>query len=148
MSPAPVTPADVQVPSDPGAPVIVNFGVHALGMAFVARDCVLALPQQSWSTPGVYVLMAPLGSGRTQVYVGKAKELRGRLNTHRNNPPIDWWRAVAVARDTTDGFNTAETGYLEGRLASELSDLPYIDRKADRNDIDTSLPSDAFWQVV
>lgn len=148
MSPAPVTPADVQVPADLDAPIVVNFGVHALRMAFVSRDGVLNLSQPGWSCPGIYVLMGPLGGHeKQQIYVGKARELRSRLNNHRLRPPISWWRTIAVARDTTDGFNTAETGYLEGRLAGELDSLPRIDLCADRLDIDTSLPQHLLLQL-
>lgn len=148
MTVAPVTPADVQVPADADAPIIVNFGVHALRMALVSSRGVLALPQAPWSGPGVYVLLGSLGGdGKTQIYVGKASSTRSRLNTHKNRPPIAWWRALAVIRDTTEGFNTAETGYLEGRLADELSTLPHLELKADRHDIDTSLPQHLLLQL-
>lgn len=148
MSRPPVTPADVQVPADADAPIIVNFGVHALRMALISNHGVLGLPQQPWSAPGVYVLLGSIGGdGKTRVYVGKAKGLRSRLGTHKNRPPIPWWRALAVIRDTTDGFNTAEIGYLEGRLADELGALPQIDLKADRHDIDTSLPQHLLLQL-
>jgi len=72
---------------------------------------------------------------------------RDRLNHHRTRPKLDWWRAVAITRDTTAGFNSAETGYLEGRLYSELSSLPGIDLKADKHDHDTTLPQHMLVQL-
>jgi hypothetical protein len=95
-----------------------------------------------------YLLLGALSDEQEHcVYVGKAKDLRKRLRTHRSRPPIPWWRAIAIVRDTSDGFNTAETGYLEGRVASELASLPRIELRAERLDSDTSLPRHLLLQL-
>lgn len=92
----------------------------------MSRRDVLNL-SSAWASPGVYVLLGALGTeSTTELYVGKAVKVRDRLNHHRTKPKLPWWRAVAVTRDTTAGFNSAEIGYLEGRLYSELSALPSI----------------------
>jgi hypothetical protein len=52
-----------------------------------------------------------------------------------------------VTRDTTAGFNSAEIGYLEGRLYSELSSLPAVSLKADKHDHDTTLPQHMLVQL-
>ena len=143
----PVTPANAQVPSDADAPIVLDFSVHALRIAFVSRRHVLKLPE-SWSSPGIYVLLGALGGeGDTEIYVGKAVEVRKRLNHHRTNPKLPWWRAIAVTRDTTAGFNSAEIGYLEGRLYKELVGAPGIDLKADKHDQDTTLPQHLLVQL-
>ncbi len=49
-----------------------------------------------------------------------AVDLRKRLLQHRRTPKLAWTRAVAIKRDTSHGFNSAEIGYLEGRLAAEI----------------------------
>jgi hypothetical protein len=145
--PSPITPASAQVPAEPDAPVIVDFDVHALRVALVLRKHVLRL-SSSWAVPGVYVLLGPLGvDAMTEVYVGKAIKVRNRLNHHRNNPKLPWWRAVAVTRDTTAGFNSAEIGYLEGRLFSELASLDTISLKADKHDLDMTLPQHMLIQL-
>jgi hypothetical protein len=145
--PSPVTPASAQVPSDADAPIVMDFSIHALRVALVARRHVLKLPE-SWSVPGIYVLLGPLGTGKeTELYVGKAVEVRKRLNHHRTNPKLAWWRALAVTRDTTAGFNSAEVGYLEGRLYKELISAPGIDLKADKHDFDTTLPQHLLVQL-
>jgi len=145
--PAPITPASAQVPSDADAPVLLDFSVHALQVALIARRDVLKLPPK-WAVPGVYILLGPLGTqAATELYVGKAVKVRDRLNHHRTKPKLDWWRAVAVTRDTTAGFNSAEIGYLEGRLYSELSSLTGIDLKADKHDHDTTLPQHMLVQL-
>ncbi len=139
MTPAPVTPAHAQVPSEPDAPVIVDFPIHALQVAYVDRQHATNLPTR-WQTPGVYLLLGRADEqGVTPTYVGKSVDLRGRLLMHRSKPKIAWMRAMAVRRDTTDGFNSAEVGYLEGRVAAELDELPAIALHLEKKDLDTTL---------
>lgn len=135
----PVTPASVQVPADAGAPVIVDFSVHAIRLALVEREPRTALADE-WGQPGVYVLLGHVDGGPMSVYVGKATRLRDRLGQHRRQPPLDWWRAVLIRRDNSAGFNSAEIGYLEGRLASELGSRPGVALKAGKRDQDDTLP--------
>lgn len=155
MSQAPVTPAGVQIPADPKAPLVLDFVSHALRVALVTKPNVGSLPVKDWDCPGVYVLIGQLSTDdAADVYVGKAKSLRRRLGQHRVKPKMDWWRAVAVARDTTDGFNSAQIGYLEGRLSRQLSALPRIELVASQEDIDETLPDhlliplDAFVPTI
>lgn len=144
---SPVTPGSLQVPAAPGAPVIVDFGVHALRAAFARKESILELPP-AWAAPGVYCLIGTVGGAdNTLTYVGKAINVRKRLIQHRTKPPIDWWRAIAVVRDTTDGFNSAEIGYLEGRLAKEIEHLPNLTLQAGKYDLDTTLPSHMLVQL-
>ncbi|WP_199223974.1 hypothetical protein [Paraconexibacter algicola] len=109
------------MPSDPTAPVVADLAVHALRVAYALRRDLEGLPQE-WKQPGIYVLLTDDGSGN--VYVGQAVDLRGRLFQHRSRPKLDWRRGVLVKRDASHGFNSAEIGYLEGRVASELGALP------------------------
>lgn len=155
MSEPAVTPASVQVPSDAEAPIIVNFVAHALRVGVAGRGHIGSPPSKDWDVPGIYILLGPLQGSPTQVYVGKATSLRRRLFQHRSNPPkLDWWRAVAVARDTRDGFNSAEIGYLEGRLTRQLAALPAVSPAVGQRDIDETLPShllsdlDAFVPTI
>ena len=115
------TPVNVQIPSDPDAPVIADFVEHALRVAYIDRKHLSTLPASDWDTPGIYVLLTGDGSGR--VYVGQARKIRSRLLQHNTKEKLPWVRAVAVKRDTTDGFNTAEIGYLEGRVSAEIAAL-------------------------
>lgn len=120
--------------------MIADVPVHALLIAIVRRRDLDALPQE-WVAPGVYVLIGPAdGQSPTPVYVGQARDVRKRLVRHRAAPKLDWWRAVAIKRDTTHGFNSAEIGYLEGRLAAELGSLPNVEVIEGKRDLDTTLP--------
>ncbi len=129
---------NVQVPAAADAPVVADFVEHALRVAYLHRTHLKALPVEEWLCPGVYVLLAGDGSGK--VYVGKAIALRKRLQAHANKPPMPWTRALAIRRDTTHGFNSAEVGYLEGRLSAELGAVPSLSVVKGKNDEDTTLP--------
>ena len=109
---------NVQSPGSPSAPVVADFVEHALRVAYVNREDLASLPKDDWEQPGVYVLLSGDGSGRT--YVGKTRTLRSRLQYHNSKQPLGWARALVAKRDTTAGFNTAEIGYLEGRLSAEI----------------------------
>lgn len=52
-----------------------------------------------------------------------------------------------MARDTTNGFNTAEVGYLEGRWADQVDRLPSMHLKAGKRDKDTTLPDNHLLQL-
>lgn len=135
---AQVTPANVQVPADDSAPVVADFPVQALRVAYIRRRDLAAVPPADWSEPGVYVLLTDDGS--CQVYVGKAVDLRKRLTQHRSNEKLGWTRAVVIKRDTTYGFNSAEIGYLEGRLAAEIGAVPGVTVVEGLRSQDTTLP--------
>jgi len=135
---APVVPVNVQVPSDPTAPIVADLTVHAIRVAHIWRRDVERLPVDDWNVPGIYVLLA--ASETPQAYVGKAVELRGRLLQHRGKPKLDWRRAVAIKRDTSHGFNSAEIGYLEGRVASELRAIPGLRVVEGQQTQDETLP--------
>lgn len=147
--------AGVQLPRDHAAPIRFDFELHALRVALVNRADVLALSTDEWDQPGVYLLIGPLGAaGPVPVRVGKATGIRTRLKQHRRQPPMDWWRAVAVVRDTTAGFDSAQAGYLEGRLAHELAQRPGVALAEGQRDFDTTVPTyarthlDAFVETI
>lgn len=146
------TPVNVQIPSDTEAPIIADFVEHALRVAYFDRQHWASLPSSDWDQPGVYVLMT--NDGSNCVYVGQARKLRGRLQQHNNKERLPWRRAVAVKRDTTAGFNTAEIGYLEGRIAAELNALHQITVIEGQTSGDETLPKhmmislDAFVKSI
>ncbi len=135
---APVIPANVQVPSLSTAPIVADFVGHALRVAYVMARDVARLPQDEWDCPGVYVLLTDDGTG--QVYVGQTKKIRDRLGQHRARPPLPWSRTIVIKRDTSHGFNSAEIGYLEGRLSAELDAVAGIHVSKGKADQDATLP--------
>ena len=87
----------------------------------------------------MYVLLTNDGSG--EVYVGQAVHLRERLFQHRSKPRLKRRRAVAMKRGTSHGFNTAETGYLEGRPAAEVGAIRRVHVMEGLKNLATTLPS-------
>ncbi len=133
--------AGVQIPADEAAAIRFDFELHALRIALVAREYANRLGED-WRRPGVYILLGGIANGSpTEVYVGQAVDVRGRLQQHRRKPKIDWWRAVVVIRDTTTGFDSAQIGYLEGRLARELRQRPAVEVREGLTNIDTTVPT-------
>lgn len=131
------TPVNVQVPSSPEGPVVADFVEHAIRAAYVNRVHLKTLPE-TWHETGVYVLLTDDGTGR--IYVGKAVDLRKRLQEHARREKLPWTRAIAMKRDTTHGFNSAEIGYLEGRLAAEAEAVAGLTVVKGKSDSDTTLP--------
>ena len=135
---AQVIAVNVQIPASTTCPVGADFTIYALRVGYFHRRDWQNLPVDDWNAPGVYVLMTTDGSGL--IYVGKSVKLRGRVSTHNSAPPIDWKRALAVKRDTSHGFTSADVGYLEGRLAAELAAIPGITVQRGKEDRDDTLP--------
>ena len=135
-----ITAVNVQVPSSATAPIIADFAEHAIRVAYISRRDVPRLPEAEWSVPGVYFLVAD--DGTHNVYVGKSKDLRVRVLQHKakNAQVPDWARAVLVKRDTTNGFTSADVGYLEGRLSAELDAILGITVAKGKVDGDATLP--------
>lgn len=133
--------AGTQIPADPRAPIRFDFELHALRMAFVEPANVNRLTDE-WQRPGVYVLLGERCANQpTDVYVGMATDVKKRLISHKRKPRFPWWRAVAVLRDTTTGFDSAQIGYLEGRLAQELRALPGANVIEGMTTMDATLPA-------
>lgn len=100
------------VPEDNGEIEIFDTA-SALRMAVIERGVSV---DADWDAPGVYLLLdAPGPDGTWSVYVGKAPSgIAGRVRQHKNKD--NWRRAILIQRDSRFGFNSAEVGWLEGRL--------------------------------
>ena len=135
----PVIAANVQIPSQPNSAIVADFVAHALRVGYVTRRDLERVPKSEWDVPGIYVLLTDDGSHT--VYVGKANRMRGRLFQHRSSPKLAWSRAVVIKRDTSHGFNSAEIGYLEGRVAEEIGAISGVTVIEGKRDQDNTLPS-------
>ena len=114
-------PLAVLLPDTATAPILLYDSTAALVMAVVERAGAGALSAE-WDKPGVYVLLdRHEGDGSYGCYVGKASGgVRARLGQHLRGKQ-HWARALVVRRDTTFGFNSAQVGWLEGRLYDVLA---------------------------
>lgn len=152
---APLLTAGIGIPAGAHAALRLDFDLHALRAVMVQREGVSLLSADAWERPGVYVLIGSVAYGTpTEVRVGQSVKLRSRLTSHVRKPPIPWWRALAVVRDTTIGFHSAQIRYIEGALADELSARPGVKLFEGQRDADTTLPAyeraslDAFVQTI
>lgn len=110
-------PITVLVPESPRRPIVIYDSQAALRLAVVERQGVAHL-DDSWDGAGVYFLLWPIPDvdSRLPVYVGDAAQgLRKRIGQHVASKD-GWQRALLIARDTKYGFNSAQVGWLEGRL--------------------------------
>lgn len=106
----------VLVPDNATAPTVVFDDNAALKLAIVERSGARRLDAE-WDAAGLYLLIDRVDDdGRWSVYVGKAPAgIKARIGNHLRNKD-HWYRALLVQRDTTHGFNSAQIGWLEGRL--------------------------------
>jgi hypothetical protein len=113
------SPFTTLIHQSPAQPIVILNGRAALRMAVVDKEAI-SLLESDWERPGVYLLLYPIGAdGLFDIYVGKASTggLRSRMLNHKNVKP-GWIRSFLITRDTTLGYNSADVGWLEGRLWS------------------------------
>lgn len=131
----------VLVPESTQNSGIEIFAKHgALKMAVVERNSVRELDEDAWKQPGVYILLYRHNSnGNWSAYVGKSLTLKSRISEHIKKKE-EWYRALLVQLDTTYGFNSAEIGWLEGRLYDLLYAAKDVELKNENSPGDETLP--------
>lgn len=68
-----------------------------------------------WGVAGVYVLLGMAhGDALIRARPGSGHDVLARLRQHPAESP--WFTRAVLARDTRQGWTSAEAGYLEGRL--------------------------------
>jgi hypothetical protein len=108
----------VHVAQSPGEVIEILDRSRALRLAVVERESCSRLSGE-WVTSGVYVLLWPFGKDECfKCYVGKGN-VKERLVQHRINRS-GWIRAIAVSSNQRDGFDSAEIGWLEGQIHSQI----------------------------
>lgn len=114
-------PVTVLLPESSSDPIVIYDAHAALRVAIVERDAVRNL-SALWDQPGVYILLDPRNANGTWgAYVGKAPSgVKNRVTAHVRGKD-HWNRAVLILRDTTHGFNSAQAGWLEGRIYDLLN---------------------------
>lgn len=134
-------PITALVPETSAVPITLYDSSAALCVAVVERDGSHLLPAE-WDVPGVYLLVDPiLPDGAWGCYVGKAPAgLRTRLQSHLKHKD-HWRRAILVRRDTTHGFNSAQVGWLEGRLYDLLDAAEFAQLHNGNRPSDETLPA-------
>lgn len=130
------------VTESPAEPILIYDEAAALVMAVVDRAVAHAMPKE-WDAHGVYLLLDPIEpDGTWGCYVGQAVQpgLRSRLQIHLKEKD-HWSRALLIARDTTLGWNSAQIGWLEGRLYDFLRIIEAVKLNNKNRPSDNTLPS-------
>lgn len=130
------------MPANSTEPLLIDLPGANLDFAVVTRESLSGL-DESWNVPGTYVLMDPVDAeGCAGVYVGKAPG--GLITRVRQHVRVreDWRRALLIRRPY-QGFNSAEVGWLEGRLYDVLNSAGRISLGNGNRPSDETLPQ---WQ--
>jgi hypothetical protein len=120
--PAPPTPpvAVVRFTLDTAEPITMLFIDATIEVMLVAKESIPLnanrIARDLWGVAGVYVLLgAPTDDGNfVRARPGMGSDVLERLRQHPVESP--WFTRAVVARDTRQGWNSAEAGYIEGRL--------------------------------
>ena len=130
----------VLIPESGRQPIEVKDERTALRLTVVERASLRSLGDE-WDKPGVYLLLdRPGNDGTFGCYVGKAPAgVRARLRNHARAKE-HWYRAVLIRRDTSDGFHSAQVGWLEGRLYDLLADAASVRVHNGNRPSDETLP--------
>jgi hypothetical protein len=113
-------PVRFYVPASSAQPIEIEVAHSGLRMVLVNRESARWLGEE-WKVLGVYFLLGPFPDDpdRFRAYVGEVgrRDLLLRLREHAARK--EWWnRALLIANDE---FNSAEIGWLEGRLYDVLN---------------------------
>jgi len=113
------------MPASNAEPLLVDLPGANLDFAVTTRDSLAALDDK-WNVPGTYLLLDPVDAdGCAGVYVGKAPGgLTTRVRQHVR--ARESWRRALLIRRPYQGFNSAEVGWLEGRLYDVLDSASRI----------------------
>ncbi|HWH13832.1 MAG TPA: hypothetical protein VNT51_03735, partial [Miltoncostaeaceae bacterium] len=109
------------VPPSAAEPMEVAVKHSGLQMVLVNRESV-GLLKSDWKRLGVYFLLGPDTNDpdRFRAYVGEVGKstLVQRVKQHAASK--DWWSRALLIASASDDFNSAEIGWLEGRLFDVL----------------------------
>ena len=123
----PIQLVTVVVPGSSARPMEVRVAHSGLRMVLVSRES-LALLDQSWKVLGVYFLLGAADDpDRYRAYVGEVGKstLVQRIKQHAAQK--EWWSRALLIASASDEFNSAEIGWLEGRLYDVLNNAVACD---------------------
>jgi hypothetical protein len=120
-------------------PMEVEVRHSGLRMVLVNRESI-GLLDEGWRVLGVYFL---LGAGddpdRFSAYVGEVGKSTLVQRVKQHAATKDWWSRALLIRSATNQFNSAEIGWLEGRLYDVLHNAVASDVKNGNRPGDESL---------
>jgi Restriction Enzyme Adenine Methylase Associated len=139
--PGQVQPVTFYVPASSAQPMDVRVAHSGLRMVLVPRSG-LRLLDDSWDVLGVYFLLGPSDGSpdRYRAYVGEVSKrtLLMRMGEHATEKA--WWNRALLITSASDDLNSAEIGWLEGRLYDVLNNAVAVELMNGNRPGDNSLP--------
>jgi Restriction Enzyme Adenine Methylase Associated len=113
------------VPGSSATPMAVQVAHSGLRMVLVSRESI-SLLDESWKRLGVYFLLGAADNpDRYCAYVGEVGKstLVQRIKQHadKKDEKKNWWSRALLIKSASDEFDSAEIGWLEGRLYDVLN---------------------------
>src|SRR5215204_1016176 len=115
------------VPGSARDPMEVKVAHSGLRMVLANRESI-GLLDESWKVLGVYFLLGAADDpDRYRAYVGEVgkSSLVARVKQHAVQK--EWWSRALLIASASDDFNSAEIGWLEGRLYDVLNNAVACD---------------------
>jgi hypothetical protein len=119
-------PVRFYVPTSSAEPIEIDVAHSGLRMVLVNRESAQRLGDE-WKVLGIYFLLGPSPDDpeRFRAYVGEVGRRNLLLRLKEHAVQREWWsRALLI---TSDEFNSAEIGWLEGRLYDVLKNATAAD---------------------
>jgi hypothetical protein len=136
-----VQPVTFLVPLSSSELIELRVAHSGLRMVLVSRESVHLL-DSAWKVLGVYFLLGPADDpDHFFAYVGEVGKatLVGRAKSHAKRK--DWWNRALLIASASDEFNSAEIGWLEGRLYDVLNNAVACTVMNGNRPGDASLPA-------
>lgn len=137
-----VQPVTFLVPASSAEPVALDVMHSGLRMVLVNRESIHLLGDE-WKVLGIYFLLGPSEDDpeRYRAYVGEVGRASLVQRARHHAKQKAWWnRALLIAASSSSGFNSAEIGWLEGRLYDVLNNAVSCDVMNGNRPGDDSLP--------
>lgn len=129
--------AVVRFTLDAAEPITLLFIDATIEVMLVAKESIPLnadrVARDLWGVAGVYVLLGPpsVPDALIRARPGMGRDVLARVREHPSENP--WFTRALMARDTRQGWNTAEAGYLEGRLHDLCRDSVGVDHDVRRD---------------
>lgn len=109
------------VPGSSAEPMEVKVAHSGLRMVLVSRESI-GLLDESWRVLGIYFLLGAADDpDRYRAYVGEVGKSTLVQRVRQHAVKKDWWSRALLIASSSDEFNSAEIGWLEGRLYDVLN---------------------------
>jgi len=140
--PSSLATAIVHCAADPAEPIIISFTGATIELLVAPKTSVPKeqgrIDRHIWGVTGAYVLLGPATEDRATIRArpGQSSDVLNRVEQHVAES--EWFTRAVLARDARQGWNSAEAGYIEGRLHHLCRESPGIEHTF-RRDQDRTL---------